>query len=179
MPIFDIILLVILGGFTLFGFWFGLIHTFGALFGIIIGASVASRFFDVVADFIHPFTGGNTNALKVIAFIVLFLLINRLVGFVFYLLEKSFHFLEILPFLSGFNRIGGAVLGFVEGGLIIGLFLYFASIHPFSMWLSEMILDKSQYAEYFLNAAGVLMPLLPEALKELKAKLPEEITTYL
>ncbi|MEA3272936.1 MAG: CvpA family protein [Patescibacteria group bacterium] len=176
MTIFDIMLFIILGGFTLFGFWFGLIHTFGALFGVLIGAGVASRFFDVVADFLHAYTGGNINALKVIVFIILFLLINRLVGFVFYLLEKSFRFLEILPFLAGINRLMGAVLGFLEGGLIIGLFLYFASIHPFSLWLSEMILEQSQYAHYFLNAANILMPLLPEALKELEAKLPEIIT---
>lgn len=175
MTIFDIILLIILGGFTLFGFWFGLVHSLGALFGVVVGAAVASRYFDVVADFLHPFTGGNMNALKVIVFIILFLLINRLVGFIFYLLEKSFRFLEILPFLSGINRLAGAVMGFIEGGLVIGLFLYFASIHPFSLWLSQMILEKSQYAAYFLNVANILMPLLPEALKELQAKLPEMV----
>lgn len=173
MTIFDLILLIILSGFTLFGFWFGLVHTLGALAGVLVGATVASRYYVFVADFVHNITGGSENAVKVLSFIVLFILINRLVGFVFYLLDEAFGIVKIIPFLSGINRLLGAVIGFIEGALIIGMSLYFASIHPFSLWLSEMILEKSEVAKYFLGVAAILLPLIPDAVKELQARLPD------
>jgi membrane protein required for colicin V production len=171
MSILDIILLVFLGGFVVSGFWFGLIHTFGALCGTIVGAAVASRFYSVVAETIQSITGGSLNAIKVITFILLFVLIARLVGYLFHIVEGIYDFISVIPFLKTINRLGGAIFGLVEGGLVIGLSLYFAELYPFSAWLTKMILEQSVFAGYFLAVAKVLMPLLPEAVQELQARL--------
>ncbi len=170
MTLIDIVLLILLGGFVLFGFWFGLIHTIGALFGVLIGAGIATRYFDVAAQWIHPYSGGPINVVRMVVFIILFILINRLVGFVFYVINKTFKFAMMLPFLAGINRLGGAVLGLVEGALILGLILYFSEAYPISEAYSKMILDRSSVAHYLLNTAKVLMPILPQAMKELEVR---------
>lgn len=172
MSLLDIILLVFLGGFVISGFWFGLIHTFGALCGTIIGAAAASRYYGEVAEIIQSITGGGLNAIKVITFILLFVIIARLVGLVFHLVEKVYDFISIIPFLKTINRIGGAILGLLEGGLVIGLSLYFAELYPFSAWLTKMILEQSVFAGYFLAVAKILIPLLPNAIKQAQAMIP-------
>lgn len=172
MSLLDIILLSLLGGFVVSGFCFGLIHTFGALCGVIIGTILSSRYCGEVAEIIQSVTGGSLNAIKVISFILLFVLISRLVGFVFHLIEKAFDFISIIPFLKTINRLGGVILGLLEGGLVIGLSLYFAEMYPFSAWLSKMILEQSVFAGYFLAVAKILMPLIPETLKEVQVMVP-------
>lgn len=169
MTFIDIILLILLGGFVLFGFWFGLIHTLGALFGVLVGAGLATRYFDVVAQWIHPYTGGPINVVRIVVFIILFILINRLVGFIFYVVDKTFRFATRMPFIAGINRLGGAIIGLVEGALVLGLILYFSEAYPISEAFVTMILERSQVAHYLLNVAKILMPLLPEAMKQLEA----------
>ena len=169
MTLIDIILLILLGGFVLFGFWFGIIHSLGALFGVLIGAGISTRYFETVTQWIHPYSGGPINVVRIVVFIILFILINRLVGFVFYVLDKTFRFALMLPFLAGFNRLGGAVIGLVEGALVLGLILYFSEAYPISDKYAKMILEQSSVAHYLLNTAKILMPLLPQAMKDLES----------
>ena len=170
MTLIDIILLILLGGFVLFGFWFGLIHSLGALFGVVVGAGFATRYFDVVTQWLHPYTGGPINVVRIVVFIIIFIIINRLVGFIFYIIDKTFRFVTILPFIAGINRLGGAIIGLVEGALVLGLILYFSEAYPISEEFAKMIIEKSTVAHYLLSVAKILMPLLPEAMKELESK---------
>ncbi len=155
----------------LFGLWFGVVHTLGALFGVLIGAGIATRYFDYVAQWIQPFTGGPINVVRMVVFIILFILINRLVGFVFYILDKTFRFALMLPFLSGINRLGGMIVGLAEGALVLGLILYFSEAYPISDNFAKMILEQSVVAGYLLNVAKILMPILPQAMQELEARI--------
>ena len=50
MSTFDIVLLVIIGGFGLFGLWFGIVHTLGSLLGTALGIFLASHYYGPVAD---------------------------------------------------------------------------------------------------------------------------------
>lgn len=165
MSFIDIVLLILLGGFILFGFWFGVIHTLGALVGTIAGAYIASHYFSLVAIFIQDKIGGNLPVLKIITFILIFTVVNRLVGLLFYLAEKVFNVLAIIPFLKTINRLAGAVLGFIEGALVIGLILHVAGAIPLSSWFAGRVLEPSSVARYLLGVARVLAPLLPEALR--------------
>jgi len=123
MTLFDLILLLILGGFVAYGLWFGLVHTLGVLVGTIAGAFLAARWYDDVASWLGFLFGGRENLAKVICFLILFIIINRLVGLIFWLVDKIFSFLKIIPFLSTINRLLGAVFGFLEGVLVLGLTL--------------------------------------------------------
>lgn len=166
----DIILLIILGGFTMFGLWFGFIHTLGALIGTFVGAFLSSHFYEPIANWVWSMTGGNLNLVKLIVFILLFIIANRLVGFVFWLIEKVFNVLKIIPFLSTINRLLGGILGLAEGVLSLGLFLFFISKFPFSEWLSNS-LAASNVTASLIKISSILWPLLPAALKQVQSYL--------
>jgi uncharacterized membrane protein required for colicin V production len=104
---------------------------------------------------------------NLLAFFGLFILVNRLVGFLFYIIEKIFGLIAILPFLKTFNRLLGAALGLVEGTLVIGLAIYFAGRFPFSSWF-ETMLTGSLLARPFNTVGSVLAPLLPDAVRALR-----------
>ncbi len=168
MTIFDTILLIILAGFIFYGLFFGLIRTLGSLVGIVVGAWLASRFYLPVFDWARDLFFGYDNLGRVLTFIILFIVINRLIGFVFVLLNKSFDVISIIPFLKTINRLAGAALGFVEGALILGLILYVAARYSFvGSWFGNA-LSNSEIAPFLLKFVKILLPLLPEMLKKLQ-----------
>lgn len=168
MPIIDVILLIILSGFVFYGLFFGLIRTVGTFLGMIIGAVLASRLYLPVSVWLDTFFFGYHNLGKIIVFLILFSLINRLTGFVFYLLDKTFNLISIIPFLKTINRLGGAVLGFLSGSFSIGLVLYVASKYSILESFFGKWLVGSQFANFFLKFTKVLLPLLPEVLKKIQ-----------
>jgi len=163
MAIIDFVLLLVLFGFILFGFWFGLIHTLGALVGTVVGVFLASRWYDGAAAWVQYTFTGSLNVWKVIIFILLFILINRLIGLLFYILEKAFNIVTVLPFLKSINRIAGAVLGLLEGAVVVGAVVFISSRFPFG--LEQKIFAASQLKTYFLGVFNVLLPFVPQALK--------------
>lgn len=169
MPIIDVILLVALFGFVFYGLFFGFIRAFGAFVGVIIGAILASRLYLPVAAMVEPLFFGLDNLGKVFVFLILFSIFNRLTGFGFYLVEKAFNLISIIPFLKTLNRLLGAVFGFLTGALAIGLILFVISRYAILDSLMGVWLLDSRLAPWFLKFSEVLLPLLPEVLKKLKS----------
>lgn len=169
MPIIDVILLITLSGFVFYGLFFGFIRAFGAFLGVIVGAVLASRLYLPVASMLGPLFFGLNNMGKVLVFLILFSLFNRLTGLCFYLIEKAFNLISIIPFLKTINRLLGAVFGFLTGGLAIGLSLYVISRYAILDSLMGLWLIDSNLAPMFLKFNDVLLPLLPEMLKKLKS----------
>ena len=169
MALIDIILLLVLAGFVFYGLFFGLIKTTGSLAGVVVGAWIASRFYLVFFDWAKNLAFGYDNVGKVISFIICFVVVNRLIGLLFALADRAFNLISIIPFLKTLNRLGGAVLGLIEGGLVLGLLLFVSGRYTvidtwFAAWLT-----KSQLAPFLLKFTAVLQPLLPELLKQLKS----------
>lgn len=169
LPLVDIILLLFLAGFVFYGLFFGLIRTVGSLLGIVVGAWVASRVYLWVFSLTGSLAFGHENTGKVIAFIVCFTVVNRLIGLVFAILDRTYHLLTFVPFLKTINRLGGLVLGFLEGGLVLGLLLYVSARYvPAGVWAATQM-QESSLAPFFLDFANWLVPLLPEILRQLKS----------
>ena len=168
MGFFDVILLIIIGGFTMFGFWFGLIHTIGSLLGTILGAYLASHYYEPMADWLISITGWGENVSKVVMFVIAFIIINRLVGFGFWVVEKTTDIVTKLPFIRGINRFLGMAVGFFEGMLTIGLILFFIERVPLSEFIMERIAN-SFIAPMCVSMANILIPLLPDALVMLQS----------
>lgn len=164
MNIIDISLLVALGGFILAGFWFGAIHMVGSVVGVIVGAIVAGQFHGVLSGPIAGLVGGNQNLAKLIAFTVIFILATRIVGLTFWIVEKIFKFVAIIPFLKTFNRLVGAALGLIEGTLALGLAVWFAAHYPATAGFGTL-LATSPVAKGFYAVGAVLSPLLPLAVR--------------
>jgi len=169
MSVFDVALLVILAGFVFYGLFFGLIRTLGSLAGVIVGAWLASRFYLEVFAWVKDLSFGFNNLGKVVVFIILFALINRLVCFAFMILDKTFNIISIIPFLKSINRLAGAILGLLMGGLVLGLILYIAARYTvFNSFFGDWLVN-SEVASRLVKFATVLTPLLPEVLKKLQS----------
>ncbi|NCN25489.1 hypothetical protein COT94_02285 [Candidatus Falkowbacteria bacterium CG10_big_fil_rev_8_21_14_0_10_37_14] len=169
LPLVDIILLLFLAGFVFYGLFFGLIRTVGSILGVVVGTWVASRVYLWVFSLVGSLAFGHENTGKVIVFIVCFTVINRIIGLLFAMIDRTYHLLTFVPFLKTINRLGGVVLGFLEGGLVLGLLLYVSARYvPAGIWAATQIQD-SGLAPFFLDFANWLVPLLPEILRQLKS----------
>lgn len=164
MNLFDIILISIISGFAMFGIWFGLIHTLGSFIGTIFGAYFASRMYGLVAVWLVHITGWPENLFRVVVFIILFIIINRLVGLIFWFIDTPAHFLTKIPFLRLMNRFLGMLLGAFEGIVTIGLIIYFIKKNPLSNQIMKWI-DTSSVAIWAQHSSAFLIPLLPGALR--------------
>jgi len=166
---FDLILTIILAGFVFYGLFFGLIKTLGAITGIFIGALVASKFYLTVFDWLGgTFTGFEALG-KVVTFILVFTIVKRFVEFIFSVLNQIFNIISIIPFLKSINRIAGAILGFFQGSLLIGLVIYIISRYAAIGDVIGIKLINSKLAPFFLKVAELLVPLLPDVLKDLQS----------
>ena len=163
MIILDIVLIIILAGFVFYGLFFGLIRTLGSLIGVVGGLWFTLIFYLMVFDWVKNLFFGHEFAGKIITFFILFSLVNRLIGFVFALLDRTFDLISVIPFLKTINRLAGAALGFVEGGLVMGLALIFISQTAFGHWF-----DNSKVAPFLINYTQAIMPLLPGFLTRIK-----------
>jgi len=168
LTIFDLILLLILFLFIGFGFFLGLIQTLGAVLGAVLGAWLAGIYYLPFSDWLTPIMFGHGNTAKVVAFIIIFVLVSRLIGLVFWLIGKIFHLISIIPFTKTINRLLGALFGFLEGSLVIGLSLYFIMQLPFSDWFSGVIIG-SKVAFWLMKMGAILAPLLPALLRHAQA----------
>ncbi len=168
LTIFDLILLIILFLFVAFGFVFGLIQTIGALVGVVLGAWIAGIYYPAFGGWLSPFLLNNINLANIIAFIVIFTIVNRLAGLVFHIINKIFNIISIIPFTKSLNRILGALFGFLEGTLVLGLILYFVSRFEVSAWFTG-VLAGSKIAAWLIEMAGIITPLLPELVRQLKS----------
>lgn len=167
MSLFDLVLIAILGGFTLFGFWFGIFASLGSLVGTVVGVYLASRWYVAPSIWLAGVTGWSANFTNVVSFILVFLVVNRLIGFVFYLLDKVFSIITHLPVISGLNRLLGALLGFIEGVVALGITIYFISRFPLSPAFMAQV-NASSVASWCARVASLLWPLVPQAIQVLQ-----------
>jgi len=168
MTLFDIILIVIIAGFIFYGLFFGLVHALGGLTGVFAGTIVAGWLFEAIGEFITPIFWGNEMLAKIVAFIIIFIIINRLFGLAFWLVDKVINFLKVIPFLKSINGILGGIFGFLEGVFLLGGILYIASRYPVWEWLNNAMID-SDVARYLVSIFDIIAPLLPEAVRMLQS----------
>lgn len=161
LTILDLILILVVFIFIALGFSMGLIQAIGAIVGVIFGAIIANSYFREFGNFLTPIFLGNAMLAMTVSFILIFSIVNRLIGLVFYLIGKFFNIIAIIPFLKTFNRLFGAIFGAIEGGLVLGLLLYFVAGLKFWPWLTSSV-ATSVIAPWLIYFAGILMPLIPQ-----------------
>lgn len=166
--LFDLILVAVIMVSVGFGYALGLIQSIGALVGVVVGGWLAGLYYESFSTWLSQYIPGGVAVSSIVAFIILFTIINRLIGLIFYVLDRVYHILTFIPFVKGINRIGGGVIGFLEGVLGLGLMLYFVSRFAFSEWLTE-IMTQSRIANALVDVGGLLSPLLPDLLNQLKS----------
>lgn len=171
----DIILLVLFFGFVGAGFYFGLIHTLGAIIGVVLGIIGASQLYVSFSQFFKFFMI-KENVAEIISFIILFIGISRLIGYMVHMFDKGFKLARLIPFATTANRFAGGLLGFVEATLVLGTILFVMSNYNFSPELNNAI-DNSAFAGLLITIAKIVTPLVPETLKS--ANVPvDELNNY-
>lgn len=166
MALIDVVLLIMLGGFILAGFWFGAIHTFGSLVGTIVGAWVAGNYYAPFAEW-GRFIWRDGDVGYILAFAIILIVVNRLVGLGFYLLDRLFAIISIIPFLSSINRLLGIGFGFLEGVFTIGLVLFFIDRYPVNDWLANQLMT-AELVPWFISTTQFVAPILPSFLRQLQ-----------
>lgn len=158
----DIALLVLLFGFTWAGFWYGIIQTLGGIVGVIAGAVIAGRFAPTAGSWISGL--GNAQFTQWVAFVMIFVVVNRAVAIATGVIGKALNVTKLVPGVAAANRLGGALVGLVEGALTLGLLIALAERLQASQPLLNL-LEDSVIANILSSIGSSLMPLLPEALK--------------
>ena len=175
MSIFDIVLLVILAGFTWNGLTQGIIRLVGNIVGLVVGAYLASHYYLAFYawclnfSWLRSWATGHDSIAKVIAFIILFVLIERLVGLLAVIVEQLFKFIAIVPGSKFLNNILGGALGLLEGALLLGLILYVISRYALISNFFGVQLSTSVVTPWLIKTETLISPFLPAALKNLKS----------
>lgn len=166
MQTIDYILLAILALFAWSGFWAGLFATAGRFLGLFIGAAIASRYYVVLAPDWMWLVFDNQTLTEIVLFIVIFTLVSRGVGLVFWIIDKLFNVVSFFPFLTTINRLLGAILGLLEGTLYVGLVLFVLTKYPISDRLMEFM-NTSIVADTLLAMTFIIQPFLAAAFRDL------------
>ena len=128
MAILDILLVLIIVGFILWGIWTGFSQMISNILATILGLIIASFFSPwVFAHWGYIFI--SDSLAKIIIFVLLFAISSRLISVLFWLLTKVFTWLIWIPFAGLVDRLLGGVLGLIEAILIIVGLLYFSTQH--------------------------------------------------
>lgn len=169
MSFFDIALFLFIAGFVVQGLRKGLIRMLGNLVGLIIGASIASRFYLTFFEWSGTVFGKNENLGKVLAFIIVFVVVAKITDWVFIWIEKLFNLVSFIPFTKFINNLLGGILGLLEGSLFLGLIVFVASRYAIVGSLFGNNLVSSKIAPHLLDVVNLIVPILPEALRALQA----------
>jgi len=89
---------------------------------------------------------------------------------IFWLINKIFNVVAVIPFLKTINRLAGAVSGFLEGSLVLGVVLIMIGKFPFANFIIPAV-DASSVAKYLISVGKVLLPLLPELVRQARSYL--------
>lgn len=169
----NIILLFVLVFFAFAGFWFGLLHTVGALLGTIAGSFLASRYHDLAAIFLQGKFDLNENTAQVAGFVLVFVLVSRSFGLAIWVVEKFINLSGIVPFFGTLNRVAGAIIGLIEGVLVVGLVLTFSLKFPvMENWRPQV--EASGVAQSTMVTSKLLWPVVSEGVSFFQT-LPDEL----
>jgi len=138
MTLEDWFIVAVLGISVLVGLSQGFFRIVFSLGGLIVGLAAAAWNYRVIAGLIMPFIRIETVA-DAIGFVVIALLVMGACGIFGTLLHKTFHKIG----LGCLDRLGGLILGFVQGMLLVTLCILVAvAFFPEAHWLVEARLPR-------------------------------------
>jgi len=169
----DLFILIIVGFFTLKGLLKGMIKEVGGIVGLFLAFIIASTQIGKGADFLKSVFKINPGVSYILGFIALFLAVIIAVKILEGFLLKIFK----LTSTEWIDKIGGGILGFLFGTLIIAVLIVLLTFVPFSGSL-EREQDTSTlypYAEFISKPLFNLSLRVNPGAKRLKSIIEEEI----
>ena len=171
MSVVDIIILIILAGFVWKGIRLGLIEAIGGIIGLFVGVFLASVYYEQAAAMLEGLTFGNRALAAILGFLLVFILVNRIVAFIFWIIGRIFNIIAIVPFLKTFNRLLGGIFGLLEGLIFIGIIVYLLTFFPLTGSISQSV-DNSRFAGIFRTVGKISDPFIPDSIKNWSSLIP-------
>jgi membrane protein required for colicin V production len=163
----DLGLLAVIILFTVMGLFFGFIRTAGSLLGTIITMGLLFLGYDLA----NQWFGGMFSSsffTQATFFVVAFFVVSKLVGIVIWGLVKALHLLKMFPFVGIIDRLGGLVLGLLEGLLFAAVGTSFLLGMATQLFTPEQIQSASEASvllPLFLWAGTAIALILPESMR--------------
>jgi membrane protein required for colicin V production len=111
---FDIIVLTVIGILTIIGLWKGVVKQVFGLLGVVAGYLLAIKFYQTCSKFLTSIYPGTAKVISFMAIFLACILVAHLIGWG---VGRLFH-ISKLGFL---NRIGGGLLGFLKGCIVVSV----------------------------------------------------------
>lgn len=155
----DVLIIVVLVGFTVTAFRAGLIREIVTLTAAIAGVIIAGTLYDDLAGDILVFIDDDSAA-EAVSFLVLFGAVYIFGQIAAYMLKTG----ASLLMLGVWDKMGGIGFGFLKGLLIVQVFLLIFAAYP-SLGL-EGAIEGSALATYFVDDFSFLLSLLPQEFED-------------
>lgn len=146
MNLVDILIWLILAGFVVKGFSNGLVRQICSLAGLLVGGWAAVKYYHYLAEASRSLIKLPHYPAEILSFITIFLV----VGLLFFQLGHFLTLMLKIVLLGGVNRIGGALLGILEGAFVVCLLMLTVTSKPMPDKL-RMYSMKSATAEPFIE----------------------------
>lgn len=151
MQNYDLLMLAVLGGATIFGFWKGLAWQVASLASLVLSYFMALRFADQLAPHISEHAPFN----KFAAMLIIYAVSSAAIWIVFRMVAG---FIDQVK-LKEFDRQMGALIGFAKGVLICIAITFFAVSLLGDQRRDQILASRSgQYIVQFLDKADAVAP---------------------
>ncbi|MCG6534538.1 MAG: CvpA family protein [Syntrophales bacterium LBB04] len=159
---FDIIVLAFIGILTIVGFWKGMVKQLFGLAGVVAGYVLALRYYQPCSKFLTSIHPGTARVISFIAIVLACMLVAHLIGW-------GVGRLLAISQLGFLNRIGGGLLGFLKGCIIVSL-----AVMAMTLFLSadNNLFKKSSTIKYIQHITGILKKVTRG---EIEAKYDEKV----
>lgn len=152
--IFDIIILIMLLYGLLSGLMRGGVLQLFSLIGFVIALILARLFSPDLADIIHSIISTNNDTWSLFYNVISFILIFIVVQLIIKKVANLLNIVTKLPVIGFFNRILGALLGFVQMYLVAFVVILILFLTP--MEDVKDLIEESQVAKYMINSTPVI-----------------------
>jgi membrane protein required for colicin V production len=152
MNLVDILIWIALLTFAVKGFMKGLVMEVCSLAGVVVGGWAALVYCHPIAEVLRQHSKLPSALTSILSFGLIFLSLGLLFFFLGHLLTTFFK----IALLGGLNRIGGVLMGLVQGALVVSVLLSFAGSKQVPMTVSSH-LASSATARPFLACGNKIL----------------------
>jgi len=154
MLLVEIVLIIILAAFVLTGIKVGFFVSLGKLIGAVLGFVLARALYAGIGNVFAIAMPGHAGIARLIAFLLVFIIVDSIIGLIVRALAKVFGLLKFIPFATTISRVLGGLLGFFEGVVIVGAAVYAIQRFHFDASLMAWVASSSvaHYTEAVFQA---------------------------
>ncbi|HVO26698.1 MAG TPA: CvpA family protein [Candidatus Margulisiibacteriota bacterium] len=139
MNVVDVVLLVVLTGCALRGWWRGFFRECCGLLALIVGVAAALRFTAGGEAALEPHVRLPAPVGVGVAFVGIFVVVHGLINVVGALLDRLMH----TTVLGAINAVGGAAFGVAKGAVVLAFLLLFLHLFPIISALDPQVMGSS------------------------------------